>query len=49
MTKMVASGAQRKQISWEIDVSIQQGVQNEKGNENKITLSKKVKKVRRDR
>ena len=44
MTKIVASGAQRQQIFWEIDVSIQQEVSNEQGNEKKITLGKKRKK-----
>ena len=48
MTKIVASGAQRQQISWEIDVSIQQEVRNEKGNsEKKITLGKKVQKSKK--
>ena len=48
MTKIVASGAQRQQISLEIDLSIQQEVRNEKGNsEKKITSGNKTQTIKK--
>ena len=41
LTKIVARGAQRQKISWEIDVSIQQEARNEKKNSKTFTLGKR--------
>lgn len=42
LTKIVARGAQRQKISWEIDVIIHQEVINEKGNSKTFTLGNRL-------